>query len=95
MNRIQTQVYSPESGQATLDNVQKTASTATPSVTVENVKREDVQIAISFSGERKEILVAAEAAKEQGAKVIALSAPGRSRLRGIADVTFDTIVFLL
>lgn len=52
---------------------------------------EDVQIAISFSGERKEILVAAEAAKEQGAKVIALSAPGRSRLRGIADITFDTI----
>lgn len=52
---------------------------------------EDVQIAISYSGERKEILVAAEAAKEQGAKVIALSAPGRSRLRGIADITFDTI----
>ncbi len=52
---------------------------------------QDVQIAISFSGERKEILVAAEAAKEQGAKVIALSAPGRSRLRGIADITFDTI----
>ena len=52
---------------------------------------QDVQIAISFSGERKEVLVAAEAAKEQGAKVIALSAPGRSRLRDIADITFDTI----
>lgn len=51
----------------------------------------DVQICISFSGERKEILVAAEAAKEQGAKVIALTAPNRSRLRQIADMAFDTI----
>lgn len=34
----------------------------------------DVQIAISFSGERKEILVAAEAAKQQGATLIALTA---------------------
>ncbi|MCF7362301.1 XRE family transcriptional regulator [Vibrio diazotrophicus] len=51
----------------------------------------DVQIAISFSGERKEILVAAEAAKEQGAKVIALSSPNKSKLRHIADITFDTI----
>ncbi|MBD0786094.1 MurR/RpiR family transcriptional regulator [Vibrio sp. Y2-5] len=51
----------------------------------------DVQIAISFSGERKEILVAAEAAKEQGATVIALSSPNKSRLRQIADITFDTI----
>ncbi|ENC6732957.1 SIS domain-containing protein, partial [Vibrio navarrensis] len=52
---------------------------------------QDVQIVISFSGERKEILVAAEAAKEQGAKVIALSSPKKSRLRQIADMTFDTI----
>lgn len=51
----------------------------------------DVQIAISFSGERKEIIVAAEAAKEQGAKVIALSSPNKSKLRHIADITFDTI----
>lgn len=51
----------------------------------------DVQIAISFSGERKEILLAAEAAKEQGAKVIALSSPNKSKLRHIADITFDTI----
>lgn len=51
----------------------------------------DVQIAISFSGERKEILVAAEAAKEQGSKVIALSSPNKSKLRHIADITFDTI----
>ncbi|KYN87452.1 XRE family transcriptional regulator [Vibrio cidicii] len=55
------------------------------------LSEQDVQIAISFSGERKEILVAAEAAKEQGAKVIALSSPKKSRLRQIADMTFDTI----
>lgn len=52
---------------------------------------QDVQIAISFSGDRKEILVAAEAAKEQGAKVIALTSLAQSRLRHIADMTFDTI----
>lgn len=44
LDRIQTQVYSPESGQTTLDNVQKTASTATPSVTVENVKSKDADV---------------------------------------------------
>ncbi|EPF2928000.1 XRE family transcriptional regulator [Vibrio navarrensis] len=55
------------------------------------LSEQDVQIVISFSGERKEILVAAEAAKEQRAKVIALSSPKKSRLRQIADMTFDTI----
>ncbi|EPR4994584.1 SIS domain-containing protein [Vibrio navarrensis] len=55
------------------------------------LSEQDVQIVISFSGERKEILVAADAAKEQGAKVIALSSPKKSRLRQIADMTFDTI----
>ncbi|KYN89315.1 XRE family transcriptional regulator [Vibrio cidicii] len=55
------------------------------------LSEQDVQIVISFSGERKEVLVAAEAAKEQGAKVIALSSPKKSRLRQIADMTFDTI----
>ncbi|UAB73337.1 SIS domain-containing protein [Vibrio sp. SCSIO 43132] len=51
----------------------------------------DVQIAISFSGDRKEILVAAEAAKEQGAKVIAITSPRKSHLRDTADIIFDTI----
>ncbi|EJB1760151.1 TPA: type III secretion system translocon subunit VopB [Vibrio parahaemolyticus] len=41
LDRTQMQVYIPESGQTTLENVQKTASTATPSVTVENVKSRD------------------------------------------------------
>ncbi|MBV7299486.1 MurR/RpiR family transcriptional regulator [Enterovibrio paralichthyis] len=51
----------------------------------------DVQIAISFSGERKEILVAAEAAKQQGATLIALTAPRKNKLRELADISLDTI----
>lgn len=51
----------------------------------------DVQIAISFSGDRKEVFIAAEAAKQQGAKVIALTAPKKSKLRQLADIALDTI----
>ncbi len=51
----------------------------------------DVQIAISFSGERKEILVAAEAAKQQGATLIALTAPRKNKLRELANISLDTI----
>lgn len=35
--------------------------------------------------------MAAEAAKEQGAKVIALTSLAKTRLRQMADMTFDTI----
>lgn len=59
-----------------------TARTLTP---------QDVQIAISFSGNRKEVFIAAEAAKQQGAKVIALTAPKKSKLRQLADIALDTI----
>ncbi|EKO3572842.1 SIS domain-containing protein [Vibrio metschnikovii] len=59
-----------------------TARTLTP---------QDVQIAISFSGDRKEVFIAAEAAKQQGAKVIALTAPKKSKLRQLADIALDTI----
>lgn len=59
-----------------------TARTLTP---------QDVQIAISFSGDRKEVFIAAEAAKQQGAKVIALTAPKKSKLRQLADIVLDTI----
>ncbi|MGO2342889.1 MurR/RpiR family transcriptional regulator [Vibrio litoralis] len=52
---------------------------------------QDVQIVISFSGDRKEVLLAAETAKQQGAKVIALTSPKISKLRKIADLCFDTI----
>lgn len=52
---------------------------------------QDVQIVISFSGEKKEVLLAAETAKQQGAKVIALTSPNKSKLRKLADLCFDTI----
>lgn len=59
-----------------------TARTLTP---------QDVQITISFSGDKKEVFIAAEAAKQQGAKVIALTAPKKSKLRQLADIALDTI----
>ncbi len=51
----------------------------------------DVQVVLSFSGDTKEIIIAARAAKEQGAKVIALTSPKKSRLRYLADLSLDTI----
>lgn len=59
--------------------------------TARTLGAQDVQIVISFSGERKEILIAAEAAKQQGASVIALTSPKKNRLRELADLSFDTI----
>lgn len=51
----------------------------------------DVLLAISFMGETKEINLAAEAAKERGATVIAFTAPTLSELRSIADICLATI----
>ncbi|WP_166665242.1 SIS domain-containing protein [Scandinavium goeteborgense] len=51
----------------------------------------DVQIAISFSGQRREVQVAAEAAKARGAKIIVLTSLHLSPLRQMADVCLDTI----
>lgn len=51
----------------------------------------DVQIAISFSGNRREVQVAAEAAKARGAKVIALTSLHQSPLRQVADLCLDTL----
>ncbi|EKO3697897.1 MULTISPECIES: SIS domain-containing protein [Vibrio] len=59
--------------------------------TARTLRPQDVQIAISFSGDRKEVFIAAEAAKQQGAKVIALTAPKKSKLRQLADIALDTI----
>ena len=59
--------------------------------TARTLGAQDVQIVISFSGERKEILIAAEAAKQQGASVIVLTSPKKNRLRELADLSFDTI----
>ncbi len=59
--------------------------------TARTLNSQDVLIAISFSGEKREILIAAQAAKQQGAKVIALTTPNKNRLREIADLALDTI----
>ncbi|MGR5110420.1 type III secretion system translocon subunit VopB [Vibrio jasicida] len=43
LDRIQSQVYTPDSDQTTLNKVNKTAAHASPSVTVENVKGKDAE----------------------------------------------------
>lgn len=57
----------------------------------QSLTAKDLQIAISFSGDRREIQVAAEAAKSRGAKVIALTSLQQSPLRQVADISLDTI----
>lgn len=51
----------------------------------------DVQIVISYSGALKEIVIAAQAAQEKGAKVIAITSLQDSPLRKLADFVLDTI----
>ncbi|AHG20195.1 hypothetical protein Z042_11570 [Chania multitudinisentens RB-25] len=51
----------------------------------------DVQIIISFSGKRREILIAAEVAKKRGATLVAITSLQHNPLREIADYTLDTI----
>ena len=51
----------------------------------------DVQIVISFSGKRREILIAAEVAKKMGATLIAITSLQHNPLRELADYTLDTI----
>lgn len=51
----------------------------------------DVQIVISYSGGLKEIVIAAQAAQEKGAKVIAITSLQDSPLRKLADFVLDTI----
>ena len=46
---------------------------------------EDIAIAISYSGETKETIFAARAAKEQGCKVIAVTQANRNTLARLAD----------
>lgn len=52
---------------------------------------QDVMLAISFSGQRKEVLLAAEIAKSRGAVLIAITSLQDSELRKLADYTLDTI----
>ncbi|GAA5647810.1 MULTISPECIES: SIS domain-containing protein [Vibrio] len=59
--------------------------------TARTLTEQDVQIVISFSGDRKEMLVAADAAKQKGARVIALTSTRKNKLRAMADLVFDTV----
>lgn len=55
------------------------------------LRKGDVQIAISYSGSKKEIVLCAEAAHKQGATVIAITSLADSPLRRLADYTLDTV----
>lgn len=55
------------------------------------LKKGDVQIAISYSGSKKEIVLCAEAARKQGATVIAITSLADSPLRRLAHFTLDTV----
>ncbi|UJF18205.1 SIS domain-containing protein [Vibrio sp. SS-MA-C1-2] len=52
---------------------------------------EDIQVVLSFSGKHQEINNIASIAKQQGVTVIALTSVKQSKLRTIADITFDCI----
>ena len=55
------------------------------------LKKGDVQIAITYSGSKKEIVLCAEAARKQGATVIAITSLTDSPLRRLAHFTLDTV----
>ncbi|MDK6877107.1 SIS domain-containing protein, partial [Escherichia coli] len=55
------------------------------------LKKGDVQIAISYSGSKKEIVLCAEVARKQGATVIAITSLTDSPLRRLAHYTLDTV----
>lgn len=52
---------------------------------------DDLQIVISFSGRRKEVILAAELAKKCGSVVVGVTSLEDSPLRAIADYTLTTI----
>ncbi|WP_085445520.1 HTH-type transcriptional regulator MurR [Escherichia coli] len=57
----------------------------------QTLRENDVQIAISYSGAKKETVLCAEIAHKQGATVIAITSLTDSRLRRLADYTLDTV----
>ncbi|MGN2616602.1 SIS domain-containing protein [Aliivibrio fischeri] len=59
--------------------------------TANTLTKQDVQIVISYSGSRKEILMAAQTAIDKGAAVIALTSTKKSPLRKLANFCIDTI----
>lgn len=59
--------------------------------TANTLTKQDVQIVISYSGSRKEILMAAQTAMDKGSTVIALTSTKKSPLRKLANFCIDTI----
>lgn len=57
----------------------------------QSLTEKDIMLIISFSGKRKEIILAAEEAKKRGACLIALTSLQQSKLRLLSDFTLDTI----
>ncbi|AGH81507.1 RpiR family transcriptional regulator protein [Psychromonas sp. CNPT3] len=57
----------------------------------QTLEKKDVQIVISYSGNRKEMLLAAEIAHEKGAKVIAITSKCSSPLHAMADFCLHSI----
>ncbi|WP_435945963.1 SIS domain-containing protein [Dryocola sp. BD586] len=57
----------------------------------QTLSNRDVMLAISSSGRRKEVVLAAEIAKAKGATVVAITSLQDSELRKLADYTLDTI----
>lgn len=55
------------------------------------LSKDDIQIVVSYSGKKKEITIAANAAKEKGATVIAITSLMKSPLRRIAHYSLDTL----
>lgn len=51
----------------------------------------DLQIVISYSGKRKDMLVATTVAKKQGAKIIVITGDKRSPLALLADYVLETV----
>lgn len=59
--------------------------------TANALTKKDIQIVISYSGSRKDILMAAQTARDKGATVIALTSTKKSPLRKLANFCIDTI----
>ncbi|EGV5525686.1 SIS domain-containing protein, partial [Salmonella enterica] len=57
----------------------------------QSLKKQDLQIVISYSGNKKEILLAAKTAKANGAKIIAITSLAQNPLRELADYILETV----
>lgn len=60
-------------------------------VAAQTLSAGDVQIVISFSGNRKDMLIAAKVAKERGATVVAICGNRKSRLCKLADFMLESL----